>query len=549
MSFLSKAFRRKPNGLPPWAALDQESLRISAAMQHVQDHGNLDSFPGNQNEKLALMLTASRQGLVTWDREHQRYELTSLGRERLGMGRALRQSGGPMNLRPASATPVGRSAALGSGAIVAGIAGVALGAAAMALLPGSSSKAPPRDQAAVTTAAKPADTGSAPPQTQAQAPVPRPEEASVAPPQANPEQARNAPAPASPKAEPPKPEAQQQAGMHPGQAGAIEGALAQQLTLAAEPAPAASGTTANTTANEPKATNETAAAAATEPKPPAPSQAAPATGEVKPAPAPKQPPPRRSAERARAHEPAPAPAPAAAPAATPAPPAPARTATSQSTPADVPAAQATPAPDRTSRRTAERTRTPPPPAPDAANPEQPGFAQSTGESGRATNKSSRDREAATEQTSRRTAERTRTPPPAPDAANPEQPGFAQSTGESGRATNRSSRNRQAATEQRQSSNVTEPRQSWSDSKRKSGKSRRERVEQDEGEPEQGVIVRRSEDEEASPFVAMRRYRGEPSRRSGGEEERPGFAYREAPSSPFGNREGPRRFGLFDWLFR
>jgi len=165
----------------------------------------------------------------------------------------------------------------------------------------------------------------------------------------------------------------------------------------------------------------------------------------------------------------------------------------------VPAAQATPAPDRTSRRTAERTRTP--------------------------------------------------PPPAPDAANPEQPGFAQSTGESGRATNRSSRNRQAATEQRQSSNVTEPRQSWSDSKRKSGKSRRERVEQDEGEPEQGVIVRRSEDEEASPFVAMRRYRGEPSRRSGGEEERPGFAYREAPSSPFGNREGPRRFGLFDWLFR
>src|SRR6266516_3563610 len=311
MSFLSKAFRRKPDGLPPWAALDQESLRISAAMQHVQDHGNLDSFPGNQNEKLALMLTASRQGLVTWDREHQRYELTSLGRERLGMGRALRQSGGPMNLPPAAAVPAGRSAALGSGAIVAGIAGVALGAAAMALLPGGSSKAPPRDQAAVTTAAKPADTGSAPPQTQAQVPVPRPEEASVAPPQANPEQARNAPAPASPK----EPEAQQQAGMHPGQAGAVEGALAQPLALAAEPAPAASGTTAN----EPKATNETtaAAAAATEPKPPAPSQAAPATGEVKPAPAPKQPPPRRSAERARAHEPAPAPAPAAAPAATP----------------------------------------------------------------------------------------------------------------------------------------------------------------------------------------------------------------------------------------
>jgi len=58
MSFLSNAFRRKSGGLPPWAALDQESLRISAAMEHVQDHGNLDSFAGNQNEKLALMLTA-----------------------------------------------------------------------------------------------------------------------------------------------------------------------------------------------------------------------------------------------------------------------------------------------------------------------------------------------------------------------------------------------------------------------------------------------------------------------------------------------------------
>src|SRR6266851_3049751 len=81
MSFLSKAFRRKSDGLPPWAALDQESLRISAAMEHVQDHGNLDAFPGNHNEKLALMLTASRQGLVTWNRATEGYELTSLGRE------------------------------------------------------------------------------------------------------------------------------------------------------------------------------------------------------------------------------------------------------------------------------------------------------------------------------------------------------------------------------------------------------------------------------------------------------------------------------------
>src|SRR5437867_6352868 len=151
MRFFSRPFRRKPDGLPPWAALDQESLRISAAMEHVQDHGNLDAFPGNQNEKLALMLTASRQGLVTWNRTQERYELTSLGRQRLGMRRALQESDGSMNPAPA---PAARHA-LGSGTIMAGIAGLAIGAAAMALLPGSSSDIPPRDRAAVATTDKP----------------------------------------------------------------------------------------------------------------------------------------------------------------------------------------------------------------------------------------------------------------------------------------------------------------------------------------------------------------------------------------------------------
>ena len=267
MRFLSKAFRRKPDGLPPWAALDQESLRIGAAMEHVQDHGNLDSFPGSQNERLALMLTASRQGLVMWDRAGERYELTSLGRQRLGMRRALQDSGGPMNLPPssagspmnlppASAALAGRFLALGSGTIMAVIAGLAIGAAAMTLLPGSS-KLPPRDRTAVATASKPANADNAPRQTQAQeqAPAPRPEEAAVArnpgipclaercletggsaerPAQqaGNPEQARNAPVPApalaAPKPEPSRAETQQQAAVHPGQAGAVEGALAQQ---------------------------------------------------------------------------------------------------------------------------------------------------------------------------------------------------------------------------------------------------------------------------------------------------------------------------------
>ena len=122
----------------------------------------------------------------------------------------------------------------------------------MTLLPGSS-KLPPRERAAVATA----NAGNAPRQTQAQeqAPAPRPEEASVAhnpgipclaekcletggsaerPAQqaGNPEQAHApvpapAPALAGPRPEPSKAETQQ-AAIHPGQAGAVEGALAPQ---------------------------------------------------------------------------------------------------------------------------------------------------------------------------------------------------------------------------------------------------------------------------------------------------------------------------------
>jgi YARHG domain len=233
MSFLS---RKKSDGLPPWAARDEETLRIDAAMEHLQDHGNLDSFPGRQNEKRALMMTASRQGLVTWNRAARRYELTSLGCERSGLRRALRESNPPMKPPPAP-TSAGKRSALGSGTIMAGIAGVVIGAAAMALLPGGSSKQLPRKQPTLAAATMPSgdgnsvklsEAGNAPPpkQAQMQARAPRQEQASV-------EQTAPAAAPASPKPEPPKAaEAQQQAAAHPGDAGTMEGALAQQLALA-----------------------------------------------------------------------------------------------------------------------------------------------------------------------------------------------------------------------------------------------------------------------------------------------------------------------------
>src|SRR5262245_53700399 len=248
MGFL-KSFRRKPEGLPPWAALDQEALRIGAAMEHVDAHGNLDTFPGGQNEKLALMLTASRQGLVSWNRERQRYELTSLGRERLGLRRALQQQSEPMNLARggASASGPARRWAMGSGAVAAGMAGLAIGAAAMAFLAGTASKSPPRESATVASEPNRPATRSAGPQTPEQKPAaPREEQASAAPgggeraPQSEKQQqavnvpppapASTPPAPANP--EPPQPA--QQAGLHPGAAGAAESALAQQSAAAAK---------------------------------------------------------------------------------------------------------------------------------------------------------------------------------------------------------------------------------------------------------------------------------------------------------------------------
>jgi hypothetical protein len=156
MSFLSNRFRKKSNGLPQWVALDQEALRTAAAMEHLEDHGNLDSFPGSQNEKLALMMTARRRGLVRWNRRTRCYELSNLRRERSGTRRALRESDGRTDPPPASAASSGKRWTLGP--IMAAIAGMAIGAAIVALLPGSSWKQSTREQAAVATGTKPSGT-------------------------------------------------------------------------------------------------------------------------------------------------------------------------------------------------------------------------------------------------------------------------------------------------------------------------------------------------------------------------------------------------------
>src|ERR1700693_3549101 len=51
---------------PP--ALDLEALRVGAAMEHIEAHGNLDRFPARRGERVALVSTAVKQGLLVWNR-------------------------------------------------------------------------------------------------------------------------------------------------------------------------------------------------------------------------------------------------------------------------------------------------------------------------------------------------------------------------------------------------------------------------------------------------------------------------------------------------
>jgi hypothetical protein len=73
-------FRRHSSSLPTAAALDEEGLKIGAALAWISQQGNLDDFPGSRNERMALTTTAIRRGLVAWDRGHDRYRLTQLGK-------------------------------------------------------------------------------------------------------------------------------------------------------------------------------------------------------------------------------------------------------------------------------------------------------------------------------------------------------------------------------------------------------------------------------------------------------------------------------------
>jgi|GEM_PF-5758556 len=126
-------------------AMDLEALRIGAAMEHIKTHGNLDGFPARRGERLALVTTAAKQGLLVWNRSRGRYELTSRGHWRV---RALRRAG-----RNALRARQGGAVRSGVNALVTAAGTVVLvGAAFLAFRPmGSPDSAPLREPGAYFT--------------------------------------------------------------------------------------------------------------------------------------------------------------------------------------------------------------------------------------------------------------------------------------------------------------------------------------------------------------------------------------------------------------
>jgi hypothetical protein len=201
-------------------ALDEESLHLNAALAEVAGRGNLDRFPANEEEKLALMMTVKRLGLVSWSPVRSRYELTDLGRQRLGRSWIERASTPPS---------IGRSSRL----LIGGATGLLAGAACMMFIPALFTSAP--QQPAVTA---PASVQHAKPP-----PAPAPSRVSVPPPEQSSGERTAAPVTHVRRHEPER----QLLAAEPGSAGAP--------TVAVQPGPAAPKPSAPVSLTEPPPAN------------------------------------------------------------------------------------------------------------------------------------------------------------------------------------------------------------------------------------------------------------------------------------------------------
>jgi len=60
---------------------DFEARKIRAALEQIDQFGDLRSFARARHEKLALVTTVRERGLVAWKRTSGQYELTLAGRK------------------------------------------------------------------------------------------------------------------------------------------------------------------------------------------------------------------------------------------------------------------------------------------------------------------------------------------------------------------------------------------------------------------------------------------------------------------------------------
>jgi hypothetical protein len=70
--------------------------RISAALDHIDKHGNLQSFAGEAEESEALISAATSQQLIEWNPDVKRYRLAPAARKWLKVyyrGRGSRTAG------------------------------------------------------------------------------------------------------------------------------------------------------------------------------------------------------------------------------------------------------------------------------------------------------------------------------------------------------------------------------------------------------------------------------------------------------------------------
>ncbi len=119
IKILSRLLGRGAVAFRERSALDEQGLRLGAALVVIKQRGDLMQFAGSRTDMLALITTAVKRGLIAWDLSGERYQLTALDHTHLE------------TYRPAATAAPSPDAAAGSSA--AAMAGVAVAAAATSL--------------------------------------------------------------------------------------------------------------------------------------------------------------------------------------------------------------------------------------------------------------------------------------------------------------------------------------------------------------------------------------------------------------------------------